>query len=62
MELISKGKYIVDISEIRWKLWIFMCLVCDFMDCYTFLEGSHLLFFLRVERWGGRRVLHTLHA
>jgi hypothetical protein len=29
-----------------------MCLICDFMDCYTFLEGS--LFFLLVERWGGR--------
>jgi hypothetical protein len=53
MEFIWKGKYIIDISEIRWKLWICMCMICDFMDCYTFLEGSHFLFFLRVERCSG---------
>ena len=30
-----------------------MCSICDFMDCYTFLEWSHYSF-LRGEPWGGR--------
>jgi hypothetical protein len=33
---------IVNISEIRWKLWMFMCSVCDFMDCHAFLEWSQV--------------------
>ena len=28
-----------------------MCSICEFMDCYTFLEWSHFCFF---TSWGGR--------
>ena len=31
-----------------------MCSICDFMDCYTFLQGSHFFFFSRVEPSDGR--------
>jgi hypothetical protein len=57
--MISKGKYIVNISEIRWKLWIWLhnMYVFDLWFhglLYTFLQWSHFLLFLRVEHWGGR--------
>jgi hypothetical protein len=39
----KKLNIIVIISEIRWKLWMFICSVCDFMVCYTFLEWSQVL-------------------
>ena len=32
----------INISEIRWKLGMFMCSVYDFMDCYKFLEWSQV--------------------
>ena len=30
-----------------------MCSICEFMDCYTFLNGV-IFVFLRVEPWGGK--------